>query len=192
MSEAATHEPVQEHELIGEASGELAHHDRGLLLIGLFKLCKSAFFFSVGLGAIHLLHRDLGDVAMQFVTQQLHLDPQGQTVSLLVNRADLIDPLRLRQAGVGSFAYSALALTEGVGLILEKVWAEFLTLALTISLLPWELYELAKGVDAVKLTVLATNLAVLAYLVWLLRRKRSARGFPVLSGTGTARDSASA
>jgi uncharacterized membrane protein (DUF2068 family) len=111
-------------------------------------------------------------VAMQFVTQQLHFDPEGRVVSLLVNRADLVDPLRLRQAGVGSFAYSALALTEGVGLILEKVWAEFLTLGLTISLLPWELYELAKGIDAVKLTVLATNLAVLAYLVWLLRRKR--------------------
>ena len=35
--------------------------DRGLLLIGLFKLAKSVFFFFVGIGALHLLHKDLGD-----------------------------------------------------------------------------------------------------------------------------------
>ena len=53
----------------------------------------------------------------------------------------------LREIGVGVFAYSGLALIEGIGLMLEKVWAEYLTLSLTIAFLPWELWELAHGVE---------------------------------------------
>jgi uncharacterized membrane protein (DUF2068 family) len=148
-----------------------AHHDRGLLLIGLFKLGKSAFFVGVGIGAIHLLHKDLGDVAMR-LAMIFHQDPEGRVVSLLVQKVDLIDAARLREAGLFSIAYAALALTEGVGLMLEKVWAEYLTLCLTISFLPWELYELVKSADVTRLFLLVANLVVLAYIVWFLRRKK--------------------
>ena len=49
---------------------------------------------------------------------------------------------------------------------------EYLTLILTISFLPWELYELARKPDWFRLNLLVINLAVLGYLVWLLRRKK--------------------
>jgi uncharacterized membrane protein (DUF2068 family) len=151
------------------------HHDRGLLAIGIFKLVKSAFFFGVGIGAIKLLHKDLGDVVMRVVTA-LRLDVEGRFVSFLIQKVDLIDMHRLREAGLGAFAYSCLALVEGIGLMLEKVWAEFLTLGLTVSFLPWELYELARHPDLVRVTLLLANLIVLAYLLWLLRgMKKRAR-----------------
>ena len=147
-------------------------HDRGLLAIGLFKLAKAIFFFCVGVGAIHLLHKDLEDEVMRLALR-FKFDPESRIVSLLLAKVDLIDAHRLRQISVGTFGYSALALTEGVGLLLEKVWAEYLTLILTISFLPWELYELARRPDWFRLSLLLINLAVLAYLVWLLRRKRN-------------------
>ena len=146
-------------------------HDRGLLLIGLFKLAKSIFFFCIGMGAIHLLHKDLGDVVMR-VAVALKFDPESRFVSLLLNKVDLIDVHRLKLISLGTFAYSVVALTEGVGLVLEKVWAEYLTLALTVSFLPWELYELVRRPNWFRLSLLLINLAVLAYLVWLLRRKK--------------------
>lgn len=146
-------------------------HDRGLLLIGLFKLAKSIFFFCVGMGAIHLLHKDLGDVVMR-IAMALKFDPESRFVSLLLNKVDLIDVHRLKLISLGTFAYSVVALTEGVGLVLEKVWAEYLTLILTISFLPWELYELARRPNWFRLSLLLINLAVLAYLVWLLQRKK--------------------
>lgn len=148
-----------------------ASHDRGLLAIGLFKLAKAIFFFCVGVGAIHLLHKDLEDEVMRLALR-FKFDPESRFVSLLLAKVDLIDAHRLRQISVGTFGYSALALTEGVGLLLEKVWAEYLTLILTISFLPWELYELARKPDWFRLSLLLINLAVLWYLVWLLRRKR--------------------
>jgi len=155
-----------------EESGQhaKASHDRGLLAIGLFKLVKAIFFFCVGIGAIHLLHKDLEDEVMRLALR-FKFDPESRIVSLLLSKVDLIDAHRLRQISVGTFGYSALALTEGVGLLLEKVWAEYLTLILTISFLPWELYELARKPDWFRLSLLLINLAVLWYLVWLLRRK---------------------
>jgi uncharacterized membrane protein (DUF2068 family) len=154
----------------GEHSG--GPHDRGLLLIGLFKLAKAIFFFCIGVGAIHLLHKDLEDEVMRLAVR-FKFDPESRFVSPLLDKIDLIDAHRLREISVATFAYSALALTEGVGLLLEKVWAEYLTLILTVSFLPWELYELARRPDWFRLSLLLINLAVLGYLVWLLRRKKA-------------------
>lgn len=145
-------------------------HDRGLMLIGLFKLAKAIFFFCIGAGAVHLLHKDVGDEVTRLALR-LRFDPESRLVALLLQKADLIDAHRLRQISVGTFGYSALALTEGIGLLLEKVWAEYLTLLLTVSFLPWELFELVRKPDWFRLSLLLINLAVLAYLVWLLRRK---------------------
>ena len=148
-----------------------SHHDGGLLMIGLFKLGKALLFFGIGIGAIHLLHKDLGDEVVRIATM-LKFDPESRLVSVLLDKADLIDTHRLRQIGFATFAYSALALTEGIGLLLEKPWAEYLTLILTISFLPWELYELARRPDWFHLGLLLINLAVLGYLIWLLQRKK--------------------
>jgi uncharacterized membrane protein (DUF2068 family) len=144
---------------------------RGLLLIGLFKLGKSLLFFGLGMGALHFLHKDLGDEVLRLATA-LKFDPESRIVSLVLDKVDLIDAHRLRQIGVATFAYSGVALTEGIGLILEKVWAEYLTLMLTISFLPWEMYELVRRPDWFRLGLLLINLAVLWYLVWLLQRKK--------------------
>lgn len=154
----------------GEHSG--GSHDRGLLLIGLFKLAKAIFFFCIGVGAIHLLHKDLEDEVMRLAVR-FKFDPESRFVSLLLDKIDLIDAHRLREISVATFAYSALALTEGVGLLLEQVWAEYLTLILTVSFLPWELYELARRPDWFRVSLLLINLAVLGYLIWLLRRKKA-------------------
>ena len=48
------------------------HHDGGLLMIGLFKLVEAVFFFLVGVGAIHFIHRDLGDAAWRLADPAAH------------------------------------------------------------------------------------------------------------------------
>ena len=61
----------------------------------------------------------------------LRFDPEGHIVNLMMEKVDLIDAHHLRQIGFATFAYSALALTEGIGLMKGKAWAEYLTLSLT-------------------------------------------------------------
>lgn len=160
--------------LVGEeerTAKRTVRHDRGLLLIGLFKLGKSIFFFFLGVGALHLLHKDLSDEILRLAAA-LRFDPEGRLVSAMLDKVDLIDTHRLRQISIATFAYSGVALTEGWGLMREKVWAEYLTTILTISFLPWEMYELIRRPDWFRLGLLLINLAVLGYLVWLLQRKK--------------------
>lgn len=154
----------------GPTGGRPARRDRGLLLIALFKLGKSLLSLCVGIGIFHLMNRDLALTA-QHLVHALRFDPESRFTTLLLDKVDLIDAHRLRQFQVFAFGYSALALTEGVGLYLEKVWAEYLTLGLTVSFLPWELYELAQRPSWFRLSLLLINLAVLGYLLWYLRRK---------------------
>jgi uncharacterized membrane protein (DUF2068 family) len=147
---------------------------RGLLLIGLFKLGKAIFFFALGIGAFHLLHKDLGDEVMRLATA-LRFDPEGKIVSIALEKIDLIDAHRLRLIGAATFAYSAIALTEGYGLMRQKPWGEYLTLGLTIAFLPWEVYELARELTWIRALLLLTNILVVVYLVWLLRSNRAKR-----------------
>ncbi len=160
----------------GSASGDPAgaphRRDNGLLLIGLFKLAKSILFFCIGVGAIHLLHKDLSDEVVRVATA-LRFDPESHFVALVLDKVDLIDVHRLREIGIATFAYSAVALTEGIGLLRRKVWAEYLTLVLTASALPWEIFELLRRPTWFRFYLFVINLCVLLYLLWLLKKKRS-------------------
>lgn len=69
--------------------------------------------------------------------------------------------------------------------MMEKVWAEYLTLILTVSFLPWELYELTRHPNWFRLSLLLINLAVLWYLLWLLRRKKSEASVEALAPKST-------
>lgn len=147
------------------------HHDRGLVAIGVLKLVESVFFFLVGVGAIHFLHRDLGEAARQ-LAERLSFDPDHRVVAYILAHLDDITAHRLKQIGVFIFFYAGLRVAEGVGLVMEKVWAEYLTVGATTIFLPWEVYEIAKHTDWVRICLLLGNLTVLAYLVWSLRRSR--------------------
>ena len=150
------------------------HHDSGLLAIGLLKLAEAVFFFLVGVGAVHFIHRDLGDSALR-LAERLRIDPDGRLVAYLLDRLDAITALRLKQIGVATFFYAGLRVTEGIGLVMEKRWAEHLTVGATTVFLPWELYEIARHPDWVRVCLLGANLVVLAYLVWWLGRSKRLR-----------------
>ena len=147
------------------------HHDRGLMAIGLLKLFEAVFFFLVGVGAIHFLHRDLGEAATR-LAERLKFDLDGRMMTWVMDHLDDVTAHRLKQIGVATFFYAGLRIAEGVGLIMEKVWAEYLIVGVTVSFLPWELYEIVRRLDWVRVCILFANLIVLAYVLWLLRRNR--------------------
>jgi uncharacterized membrane protein (DUF2068 family) len=85
----------------------------------------------------------------------------------------MVDDQKLKELSIGTFFYSALFFTEGFGLALRKRWAEYLTIVSTASLLPLEVYEIAKHVSAAKIVVLLANIAIVVYLVLEVRRTRN-------------------
>ena len=50
------------------------------------------------------------------------------------------------------------------------MWAEYVTVIITTSLVPIEVYEMIEHESITKGIVIAVNLAAVAYLIWRLRR----------------------
>lgn len=146
-------------------------HASGLLLVGLFKISKVIFFTAVGAEALHLLHGSPAELLMNVISW-LHLRPDGHFVNVLMDRADLIGHHQLREGAMASFGYAAVCLVEGVGLMTYQVWAEYLTVVLTAGGLPLEVYELIRRFELYKVGVIAINVVVLLYLIWVLKKKK--------------------
>jgi len=149
-------------------------HNRWLVLIGVLKLLKALLFILLGVGALHLLHKDLVDALMDVIVA-LRFDPENRFVNLVLEKVALLDPHRLREISIAIFCYAALDIIEGAGLALEKTWAEYLTLILTASFLPWELFEIIRHVTSWKVVLLLLNTLVVIYLVFHVQGRMRAR-----------------
>jgi uncharacterized membrane protein (DUF2068 family) len=78
---------------------------------------------------------------------------------------------------IATFTYAAVFAIEGIGLWMQKRWAEWLTCIITASLIPLEVWEFAHRPNLGKAAVVIGNAAIVAYLVWHVRAKgRSAPG----------------
>jgi uncharacterized membrane protein (DUF2068 family) len=146
-------------------------HGRGLQLIAAFKLLKGFALLAVGIGAMKLLHKDVAALVEHWIGV-FQVDPHNHFIHKLLKKLSILDDRRLKELSVGTFIYAAIFFTEGIGLALRKRWAEYFTIIVTASLLPLEVYVLAKHPSVGEVFALVINLAVVAYLVRELRRTR--------------------
>lgn len=153
---------------------ERKRHNKLLLLIALYKIALALMFAFVGVGAMRLLHKDIGDV-IDGIREALHFSPESRLVNFLMDKASLVDDPMLKRIGFLAFSYAAICLLEGIGLYLEKTWGEYLTLLITASFLPWELFEVFRHITWLRVVLLVVNLLVFLYLLKVVvenRRKK--------------------
>jgi uncharacterized membrane protein (DUF2068 family) len=145
-----------------------------LILIGLFKLFKALLLIAVGIGSIKLLHKDLGSTVMHWI-EVLRVDPDNRFIHGTLARIFRVTPKQLKELSVGTFLYAGVFLTEGMGLLLRKHWAEYFTIISTGLFIPLEIYELASHFTFLKLAVTVINVLIVWYLVARVqsRSKRS-------------------
>jgi uncharacterized membrane protein (DUF2068 family) len=148
---------------------------RLLRLIALFKLVKAILLIAVGVGALRLLHKDVASALERWVAM-LGLNPGNQYVDRVLEKAANLSPNKIRDLGLGSFIYAGLFLTEGIGLWLVKRWAEWFTVVITSSLVPFEIYEIHRHPTPIKILILIINVAVVGYLLHRIRSERSVLG----------------
>ena len=152
-----------------------------LVLIGLFKLLKSALLLTIAFGLHHMLHHDSEEFLRKCV-HAVRVDPENRYIHSGIAKVTGLNPKTLHELSVGTFAYAALFAVEGLGLVLRKRWAEYLTVISTMGLLPLEIYELIHRPRPAKAIVLVLNLAIVAYLIFGLYRSRAKPRQPVASG----------
>jgi uncharacterized membrane protein (DUF2068 family) len=142
-------------------------HNQWLVLIAAFKFAQALLFIAIGIGARRLLHKDLAD-ELYNLADHLRFDPESRFVNFVLEKATLVHDEQLRRIGLVAFCYAALGIAEGIGLYLERAWGEFLTLFITASFLPWEVFEVIRRVTWPRIGLLTFNVLVFFYLIKLV------------------------
>lgn len=162
-----------------------------LRVIALFKFFKAALLIATGYG-VHLLLKESLLLRLREWTMTL---TDGFAQRLLLRTLGWVEGLgakRIQVVMAVTLAYTAVALTEGIGLWLRRAWGEWVTVVATGSLIPFELWELIVSPPKRKLAVLATvivNVTILWYLIRLLRRRATEHAAWLAADTQTSRRS---
>ncbi len=73
---------------------------------------------------------------------------------------------RIHQVRLITLTYAAVFAVEGIGLWMQRRWAEWLTVIITASLIPLELWELIHKPSVGASLVLLANCSIVGYLYW--------------------------
>jgi uncharacterized membrane protein (DUF2068 family) len=136
---------------------------------------RGAALVAAGVYLLGHLHSDLGRVADRLM-RRLELDPRRPFLHRIVRHLHALGASEVRVLAVAALAYGALELVEGVGLWLDRLWAEYLTVVATSLLVPLEVYEEIRKPSALKAAGIVVNVLVVCYLALRLRRRVAAGG----------------
>ncbi|HEY4059847.1 MAG TPA: DUF2127 domain-containing protein [Kofleriaceae bacterium] len=142
-----------------------------LTLIGIFKLLKTTVLLAATFGFLKLVGTDPGGTARGWIAD-IGLDPNHGSLNSMLGKLDGCSIGKLEALSAGTFVYALLFLVEGIGLLRGKRWGEYLTIVITISFIPFEVYELAEKVSPMKIATLVVNIAIAIYLIVRVRQER--------------------
>jgi uncharacterized membrane protein (DUF2068 family) len=141
-----------------------------LRTIALYKLVKVLLLLAVAYGELRLRDASLAAKLLSWAQAQ----PYGlehRIVTQLLEWFSGLSVPRIHALRMVTLAYAAVFAVEGVGLWMQKRWAEWLTVIITASLIPLEAWEIFFRPTIGKILILLANVAVVAYLVWHVRTK---------------------
>ena len=150
-----------------------AKRDRNAIvfLIGIFRLFKALVLMAGGAAALGLMSPEWGQRIRDWLTSLPYADDHAWLQHLIATVTGM-DDRRAMIVAIAAFSYAALFIVEGTGLILERPWAEWVTVIATASFIPLEGYELIRRPSAGKGIVLILNVAILLYLIGRIRSRR--------------------
>jgi uncharacterized membrane protein (DUF2068 family) len=151
--------------------GDGPANDRLLPWIAAERSVRAVLLVAIGLVLITHPHTDWGRTITD-ATNRLGFDPRSNGIQRVIAKVRAISPDKYTVFGIIAIAYGVLEGVEGYGLWRRRSWAEYLTVVATSLLFIPEIDEIAKSPTFLKAAALLVNLAVVAYLVYRLRRRR--------------------
>jgi uncharacterized membrane protein (DUF2068 family) len=141
-----------------------------LRLIAVERSIRGLILLAAGVYLLLHLSTDLGRLSER-IMRSIELDPRQHFLHKIVTRLHGLRAHQLRIVALVALGYGGLELVEGVGLWLDRLWAEYLTLIATSLLIPIELYELAVRPSLWKAGGVLVNVLIVIYLASALRRR---------------------
>lgn len=149
-----------------------------LRAIALYKLVKVILLLATALEVVRLHD---SSILAQIYNWMATL-PSGlerDVVRIALAKFSGLTHAQLKFLRAGTLVYATIFTVEGVGLWMRRHWAEWLTIVVTASLIPLEIWEFWIGPNYGKAALIVVNAAIVWYLVIrVLRDRRSARARP--------------
>lgn len=142
----------------------------GLRTIAAFEAAKGLLALAAGFGLLALLPHGWRATAHE-LAGHLHLNAARRVPRVFLQLLDNLADLRLWVVATLAFVYAVARLAEAYGLWRQRRWAEWLAATSGAIYVPFELYEVARGISAIKLATLALNVAIVLYMAAALRRR---------------------
>jgi uncharacterized membrane protein (DUF2068 family) len=142
-----------------------------LRTIAVYKLVKVLLLLALAYGEVRLSDASLAAKLVTWASAR----PLGLEHTVATRFLEWFSGLsesRLHALRIVTLAYAAVFATEGIGLWMQKRWAEWLTVIVTASLIPLEVWELMFRPTIGKAAVVVANAAIVIYLAWHVRSKR--------------------
>jgi uncharacterized membrane protein (DUF2068 family) len=149
-------------------------HRRVLRAVASVEFVKGVFVLAMGICALLLVHRDAWLYAESLLAL-FHINSDRRWAELFLDFADNITDARLWAAARIAFAYSLLRFTEAYGLWKARSWAEWVAFLSGTLLLPLEVRKLMRGITLVRSALFIANLAIVFYMLYILRENRRER-----------------
>lgn len=143
-------------------------------LVAIFEALKGLIVVLAGFGLLSMVHADAEQVAEHLV-RHLHLDAARHYPSIFIQAARRLNDVHLWWLALAAAAYASIRFAEAAGLWFEKAWAEWLAAISGAFYLPFEIYELSRGVTWLRLATFIANVLVVAVMVYALRARRVVR-----------------
>jgi uncharacterized membrane protein (DUF2068 family) len=136
--------------------------------IAIFEAAKGGLVLLVGLGILSLIHKDVEAFAERLVRVS-HLNPASHYPQIFVEAASRVTDTHLWLLATAAALYALVRGVEAYGLWKERRWAEWFALVAGGIYVPVEIYEIFHRLSWLKVAVLTTNLAIVAYMAYMLR-----------------------
>jgi len=140
---------------------------RYLKLIALFKIAKGVLVLLLGVSLVFLNARTRWMDTLSNWTADEILMEHSRAVAWSLNKLQaVLQGGALRVTGFLALFYSAILLTEGFGVYLEKRWGELLMIFATAAFIPIEVRHIWHRPGLVGVLILLAN----CFIVWFLYR----------------------
>ena len=143
----------------------------GLRAIAVFEAFKGALALLAGFGVLAIIPKEARHLAVELVGR-LHLNA-GKYYPDVFRRA-LEDTANTQLWLIAALVvvYACVRFAEAYGLWRSRPWAEWLAAVSGAIYVPFELYELERGLSWIKFAALLLNIAVVGYMCRALWRAR--------------------
>jgi uncharacterized membrane protein (DUF2068 family) len=148
----------------------------GLRAVALFEAIKGTLALFAAFGLLAIIPAEAREDALELVGR-LHLNPGKNYPAVFVHLMENAANTQLWLIAGLVVVYALVRFLEAYGLWRSRPWAEWLAAASGAIYVPFEIYEISRGVSSIKVAALVLNITIVAYMSHALwQSSRNKRG----------------